>query len=93
MNDAAVPRNGQEHVFSDVARLLVGYSDVFEEWTLEYPGYVSIRCDGDGVWNASAQRTARGERTITGIGDHFRTERHRTRVWTAGFSQPAMMRG
>tara|TARA_R110000787_G_scaffold250297_1_gene355924 strand:+ start:5213 stop:5467 length:255 start_codon:yes stop_codon:yes gene_type:complete len=29
---------------------LMKYSDVFTEWTLEFPGIVELRVEGGGVW-------------------------------------------
>jgi len=33
-----------------VAPLLLKYSDVFVEWTYEYPGFIALRTDGGGAW-------------------------------------------
>jgi hypothetical protein len=33
-----------------VMPILMRQSDAFNEWTLEYPGFIALRTDGGGLW-------------------------------------------
>jgi hypothetical protein len=50
-----------------VMPILMRQSDAFNEWTLEYPGFIALRTDGGGLW---AIGTANG----TWGADHYIAE-------------------
>jgi len=63
-----------------VMRALWPQSDVFREWTYEYPGFIALECEGGSVWHLGTSNGVWGgdwfsaeERPVT---DYDRPERY-----------------